>query len=71
MEHLYVVLWRSGDTGRWDLQGIGHSPRERDIIIEAAKIKNPEFQYGWVEGPIWRPAMMAEREAQLAAMRPF
>lgn len=67
MEHLYIVLWRVNDTLRWDLQGIAGNPRDRDIIIAAGKIKNPTFQFAYVEGPITNPAEMAEQEAVLGA----
>lgn len=66
-EHLYIVLWRVDATCKWDLERVVYSAQDRDTIIAAAKIRHPEFEYAWVEGPICSPEAMAEAEAKLGA----
>lgn len=56
-DHLYIVLWRVNET----------CTRDRNIIIEAAKIRHPDFQYAWVEGPICTLESMAEAELRLGS----
>ncbi len=68
-DHLYIVLWRGNDTSKWsvELGGIVDNAADRDIIIAAAKIRNPDFKFAWVEGPIFSPEAMAECEAAMEA----
>jgi hypothetical protein len=66
-DHLYIVLWRVNETCKWDVERIVYSTRDRNIIIEAAKIRHPDFQYAWVEGPICTLESMAEAELRLGS----
>jgi hypothetical protein len=64
-EHLYILLWRVNDTCKWTVEWIAENAKECAVILTAAKIKHPDFQYAWVEGPICSQESMAEAELRL------
>lgn len=67
MEHLYIVLWRVTAQNKWNVESIVYSASDRDVIVAATKIKNPDFEVAWIEGPICSQEAEAMAEARLGA----
>ena len=68
---LYIVLWRSPEPGssyyRWRQQanGIFTQKHLAEKMIECLRDAEPQWEYGYVAGPITSPKQMEEQEALL------
>lgn len=65
MDHIYIVLWKSGGIWRPQSQGVFEERRLAENLIECLKAAGEKYEFAVVEGPIVSPESMAAAEARL------
>lgn len=67
MEHLYIVVYKSGDSAPWRglHEGEFYERRLAENFIECKRAQGYNWRFAIVDGPIVSPEGMAEAEARL------